>query len=203
MTKVLDERGHECPLPVVNTRKACREIAIGDKLTVKVSKSIQISNLKELAEENGFGFESKQISDTEYVATITKTKEMGNAVKDDACTCGGKGANNMVVVISSNQMGAGEEKLGKNLLKAFIFAVTKQEQLPNNILFYNSGAYLTCEGSESLEDLMNLEKAGVKIFTCGTCLDFYGMKEKLKVGQVTNMYDIVAMQEKASIIIRP
>ena len=65
------------------------------------------------------------------------------------------------------------------------------------------GAYLTCEGSDSLEDLKSLEAEGVKILTCGTCLDFYGLKEKLAVGGVTNMYEIVEIMENAGTIVRP
>ena len=109
----------------------------------------------------------------------------------------------LVAVLSGNVMGTGEEKLGKALMKAFVFALTKQDVLPETILCYNSGAYLTCEGSESLEDFKALEAEGVNIMTCGTCLDFYGMKEKLAVGTVTNMYDIVETMENAKSIIRP
>ena len=100
-------------------------------------------------------------------------------------------------------MGSGEEKLGKALMKAFIFALTKQDMLPETVLCYNSGAYLTCEGSDSLEDFKALEAEGVNIMTCGTCLDFYGIKDKLAVGSVTNMYDIVETMENAISIIRP
>ncbi len=71
------------------------------------------------------------------------------------------------------------------------------------MLFFNGGAHLTCEGSLSLEDLNNLKELGVDIKTCGTCLDFYGLKDKLKVGDVTNMYDIVSTMEQASLVIRP
>lgn len=109
----------------------------------------------------------------------------------------------LVVALSANVMGSGEEKLGKALMKAFIFALTKQDVLPETILCYNSGAYLTCEGSDSLEDFKALEAEGVQIMTCGTCLDFYGIKEKLAVGSVTNMYDIVETMENAGSVIRP
>ena len=109
----------------------------------------------------------------------------------------------MVVAIGSNQMGNGAEKLGKSLMKAFVFALTKQDYLPETILFFNSGAYLTCEGSDSLEDIKELEAQGVEIMTCGTCLDFYELKEKLAVGGVTNMYDIVQRMESAAAIVRP
>ena len=88
-------------------------------------------------------------------------------------------------------------------MKAFVFAVTKQDYLPETILCYNTGAYLTCEGADTLEDLKILEAEGVNILTCGTCLDFYGMKEKLTVGTVTNMYEIVEKMENAKTIVRP
>ena len=88
-------------------------------------------------------------------------------------------------------------------MKAFVFALTKQDALPETVMCYNSGAYLTCEGSDSLEDFKALEAEGVNIMTCGTCLDFYGIKEKLAVGTVTNMYDIVETMENAKSVIRP
>ena len=71
------------------------------------------------------------------------------------------------------------------------------------MLFYNGGATLTCEGSDSLEDLKSLEAQGVNIMTCGTCLDYYGIKEKLAVGSVTNMYVIAETMAGADKIIRP
>ena len=109
----------------------------------------------------------------------------------------------MLVVLSASTMGTGDPKLGSSLMKAFVFALTKQDQLPDTILCYNSGASLTCEGADTLEDLKLLESEGVTILTCGTCLDFYGLKEKLAVGGVTNMYDIVERMENAAQIIKP
>jgi len=88
-------------------------------------------------------------------------------------------------------------------MKGFVFALSKQENPPATILLYNGGAKLSCEGSESLEDLKNLENRGATIFTCGTCLNFYGLGEKLSVGSVTNMYDIAERLTHAALIIRP
>ena len=118
-------------------------------------------------------------------------------------SCKVKGTGNVVVVLSSNGMGNGDPDLAKILMKSFLFALTKQDILPQAILLYNGGAHLSCEGSESLEDLRNLENLGVEILTCGTCLDFYHLKEKLAVGHVTNMYEIVEKMEQADKIIRP
>ena len=77
------------------------------------------------------------------------------------------------------------------------------ETLPDTILFYNGGAKLTCEGSDSIEDLKKLEAAGVQILTCGTCLNYYGLTEKLKVGGVTNMYVIAQTMAEADLVVRP
>ena len=100
-------------------------------------------------------------------------------------------------------MGEGSNELGKILLKGFLFALTQQEQLPKTVLFYNGGAAVTCEGSASLEDLKALQAQGVEILTCGTCLNYYGLTEQLRVGEVTNMYVIVEKQAKADLVIRP
>lgn len=108
-----------------------------------------------------------------------------------------------VVVISSDKMGSGNDELGKVLIKGCIFAITQLDELPKKMIFYNGGAKITCEGSDSLEDLKNLESQGVEIVTCGTCLDYYGMKDKLAVGTVTNMYDIVESMNNAGKIVKP
>jgi selenium metabolism protein YedF len=100
-------------------------------------------------------------------------------------------------------MGTGNDDLGAVLIKGFIYALTQQDTLPQTILCYNGGAKLTCEGSPALEDLKSMEAQGVEILTCGTCLDYYGLKEKLQVGSVTNMYVIVEKLEAASKVIRP
>ena len=109
----------------------------------------------------------------------------------------------MVLVIGSDQMGQGDEKLGHMLMKSFMYAAAKQDRLPETILLFNGGARLSCEGSESLEDLREMEKAGCRILTCGTCLDFYGLKETLAVGEITNMYEIVETMTAARKLVHP
>ena len=100
-------------------------------------------------------------------------------------------------------MGHGNDELGKVLMRGFLFAVTQLEKLPKTMLFYNGGVLLTTEGSDSIEDLKNLEAQGVEIKSCGTCLNYYGISDKLKVGEVTNMYDIVETLAAASKVIKP
>ena len=110
---------------------------------------------------------------------------------------------NKVVVISSSYMGSGDDELGAVLMKGFIYALSQQDELPKTILFYNGGAKLTCEEAPTLEDLMSLEANGVEILTCGTCLNHYGLTEKLKVGGVTNMYVITEKMMQADLIVKP
>ncbi len=202
--RVVDARGMACPLPVVNAKKAADEMKDGEVLTVLVDNEIAVQNLTKFAASRSYGVKSEKKAENDYSVTMQITVGGAGASLEEPLSCQPdivrKGT---VAVISGNVMGTGEEKLGKALMKAFIFALSKQDTLPDTILFYNSGAFLTCKGSDSLEDLKNMEAEGVKIMTCGTCLDFYGLKEELSVGTITNMYDIVETQEKAQLIIRP
>ena len=205
-TKIVDARGLTCPLPVVNAKKAVAEMKEGGVLTVLVDNEIAVQNLQKFAKQKGYVSTGEKKADKEYQVTIqvNVSEETAEAPSEaeEVCTPDTR-KNGMVVVLSANVMGTGDEKLGKALMKAFVFAVTKQDVLPETILCYNTGAYLTCEGADTLEDLKSLEAEGVNIFTCGTCLDFYGIKEKLAVGTVTNMYEIVEKMETAKTVVRP
>ena len=100
-------------------------------------------------------------------------------------------------------MGQGDDVLGKVLMKSFIYALSQQDTLPQTVLLFNGGAFLSCEGSESVQDLQAMAAEGVEILTCGTCLNHYGLTEKLAVGSVTNMYDIVERMTRAKSVVRP
>ncbi len=209
-TKVVDARGLACPLPVVNAKKAVGEFKENGTLTVLVDNEIAVQNLQKFAAQRGLSASGEKKAEKEYEVTIQVSVDAGSAAatvseaeEEDVNCIPDSRKKGMAVILSANVMGGGDEKLGKTLMKAFIFALTKQDVLPETVLCYNSGAYLTCEGSDSLEDFKVLEAEGVNIMTCGTCLDFYGIKETLAVGTVTNMYDIVETMERAKLIIRP
>ena len=199
--------GDTCPLPVIKTMNALKELGGAGTVEVLVDNEIAVQNLTKFGNSKGFTVSSEKKTKKDFTVTFqipenstTSTPAAESAVP--ACTPDSK-KHGLVAVLSANTMGNGEEQLGKILMKSFIFALTKQDQLPEIILCYNSGASLTCEDSDSLEDLKSLEAEGVKILTCGTCLDFYGLKEKLAVGGVTNMYEIVEIMESAGTIVRP
>ena len=205
MEKIIDCKGMACPLPVVNAKKAAEELTNGDRLVVLVDNEIAVQNLTRFGEHKGFTVSAEKKAEQEYAVTMNISGETkAQEVDDENITCEvDTRRKGMLVVLSANTMGTGDPKLGISLMKAFVFALTKQDQLPDTILCYNTGAYLTCEGADTLEDLRLLESEGVTILSCGTCLDFYGIKEKLAVGGVTNMYDIVERMENAAQIIKP
>ena len=194
--------GDNCPIPVIKTKKAMQELTGPEVIEVLVDNEIAVQNVTKMATSAGGQVTSEKLAEKEYRVTI-QIGEVTEEACECECDCAGVPKDNMVVVISSDRMGSGNDALGKVLIKGFIFAVTQLDKLPKAMLFYNGGATLTAEGSDSLEDLKNLEAQGVEIMTCGTCLDYYGLKEKLAVGSVTNMYSIVETMAGADKILQP
>lgn len=195
-----------CPLPVINAKEALAGFEEDGVLTVKVDNDTAVQNLTRLAGNYGLKVSSEKKGDREYEVTIdVKADAVKNAkaVSNEEFRCDMPAESKKVVVISADTMGNGDENLGRKLMKAFIFALKSQDEVPDKIIFYNRGAFLTTEDPDTISDLKDLAEAGATIMTCGTCLDFYGLKEKLQVGIVSNMYDIVAAQMGASLIIRP
>ena len=198
--------GDACPIPVVKTLNAIKELKGADVIETMVDNETAVQNLIRMADKKGCKVNAEKISDNEFKVTI----EVGEAAlaapvdtENVVCELPKNGKKNTVVVISSKAMGHGGDELGTALMKGFIFALSQQETLPTTILFYNGGANIPVEGSVSLEDLKNMEAQGVEILTCGTCLNFYGLTEKLAVGEVTNMYTIVEKMTGADLIIKP
>ena len=202
--------GDTCPIPVIKTQNAIKALTKAEEVEVLVDNEVAVQNLTKLAGSMGCGVKSEKKAEKEYrvVITVSEDKlpeqtEEKESVKESEAVCIPDARKNTVVVIASDKMGDGEEELGKILMKGYIYALTQLETLPKTILFYNKGAYITCEGSASLEDLKSLEAQGVEILTCGTCLNFYGITEKLQVGTVTNMYVIAETMAKADKVVKP
>ena len=207
MTHV-DARGDACPLPVVKAKRAISELKGAGQVEILVDNEIAVQNLTKMANQKGYKVSSRKLADRQYQVVM----EIGEAGDAEAApetgvsepeACMPDARDNTVVVISSATMGEGDPELGRILMKGFLYALTQLDTLPKTLLFYNGGAFLTCEASASLEDLKSLEAQGVQILTCGTCLNHYGLTEKLKVGEVTNMYVIAETMAGASKIIKP
>lgn len=194
--------GDNCPIPVIKTKKAMQALTQPEVIEVLVDNEIAVQNVSKMAASAGAQVSSEKLGDKEFKVVIQVKGAVAETGSEEV-TCVPDARDNTIVVISSDRMGAGNDALGKVLIKGFIFAITQLDTLPKKMLFYNGGATLTAEGSDSLEDLKSLEAQGVEILTCGTCLDYYGLKEKLAVGSVTNMYSIVEAMAEATKTIRP
>lgn len=190
----IDAIGDKCPLPVIKTKNALKEIESG-VLEVLVDNEISMENVEKMCLEKKLSYSIVKDNNI-YKISIVKTDESKKESEEDTNL-------GTVIVIDSDEMGKGDPKLGKALMKAFIYTLTELETLPETIILYNKGVFLVAEGSDSIEDLEKLSSLGVNIFSCGACVNFYELVEKVKIGSVTNMYNILNLQTKAKRIIKP
>jgi selenium metabolism protein YedF len=199
---VVNAVGEQCPIPVVKATHALQEMKEPGTLEVHVDNEIAVQNLTRMASGHHLTAKSEKVAEKEFVVTMEVTAPVEVLpAEEPACIPDARG--DLVVAVDTDAMGRGNDELGHTLIKGFLFAVSQLPQLPKTILFYNGGAKLTCEGSDSLDDLKNMEAQGVEVLTCGTCLNFYGLTEKLSVGSVTNMYTIVEKLAGAGKVIKP
>ncbi len=190
----VDAIGDKCPLPVIKTKNALKDIESG-VLEVLVDNEISMENVEKMCLEKKLSYSIVKDNNI-YKISIVKTDENKKESEEDTNL-------GTVIVIDSDEMGKGDPKLGKALMKAFVYTLTELETLPETIILYNKGVFLAAEGSDSIEDLEKLSSLGVNIFSCGACVNFYELVEKVKIGTVTNMYNILNLQIKAKRIIKP
>ncbi len=197
--------GDTCPIPVVKTKNAILSLGGSGVVETLVDNEIAVQNLTKMANQKGYAVHSEKLSENRF--RVTMTIGQGDTLpaenEEALCSLPADRKKNTVVIISSRHMGGGSDELGAALMKAFLYALGQQEELPTTILFYNGGAVFTCLDSPALEDIRSLHAQGVEILTCGTCLNYYGLSDKLQVGEVTNMYVIVEKMTQADLIVKP
>ncbi len=182
MKKVVDTRGLNCPQPVILTRQALIDNEIDEVVTIvdnetaleNVSKLVSSMQLTANVDEKGGQFYISILKD-EILDDVSMTKS-SNA--------------NVVIMITSNVLGSGNDTLGGILMKSFMYTLTQMEGAFQVLIFMNSGVLLPTEGSEVLEYIRTLEERHIEVLSCGTCLDYYHLSDKLRVGSVTNMFTI-------------
>jgi len=202
----IDCRGKKCPVPVVEVKKAMEKLNHTGILEILVDEEIAVSNLEKLANSQNASFAAEDIENGATKITMELKGGAGESNDTNLSDMGNSCApinKKTAVVFKSATMGIGNDELGAILVKGYIFALSQQEKLPDYMLFYNGGVNLTIDGSASLEDLQNMEKAGVKILSCGTCLDYYNVKDKLSVGAVTNLYELAEIMTSCDNVITP
>ncbi|GIM29623.1 hypothetical protein CPJCM30710_22890 [Clostridium polyendosporum] len=177
---IIDCKGLVCPQPVINTKKYFDSINEGIAKII-VDNEVAKNNLLKFASNNGYegSFERENGLFKIIISKNMREKDIMNKTEE------------LSIIISSDKLGNGDDVLGNTLMKTYVYALSESDVLPKNLIFINGGVKLTIEGSIILGSLNILKNRGVNILSCGTCLDFYDIKEKLAVGEITNMYTIV------------
>ena len=183
--KEIDCRGLPCPQPVIKTKNALEDLPVGETLVVLVDNDAAVKNVTRFAKAQGHEVKWQQEGEI-FRLIITKKEKGPPSTSKITCTV----SEETVVVLSSRGMGKGDPALSSLLLRAFLKTLLELKEKPRSIVCYNEGVFLALKDSEVIEDLQNLQKQGIKILVCGTCLDYYRVKEKLAVGEISNMYDI-------------
>lgn len=183
--KELDLRGLACPEPVVATRKSLLE---GEReLHIRVDDADSAGNVERMARSLGAEV-AVTAAGEEFLLDITLAGEPVPDAQSEGIT----------FFLGSDTIGRGEEELGHTLMKMFLNALADAPQPPARLLLMNSGAKLVAEGADSVAALSNLACLGTEILVCGTCLDYYGLREKMAVGRVSNMQEISEAMASAS-----
>lgn len=183
-TKKLDCTGLECPMPVIKTKNFLEE---NDEISLEVTvdNAIAKENVSKLAKSMNLEYSVKE-ENGKFILNIIKNSSDNKAVDNLKNKEQGQ-----TILIKTQYLGTGDDELGAILMKSFVFSLTQSKPYPKKIIFLNSGVKLTTTNEETIKNLKLLEDEGTQIISCGTCLDFYNVKESLKVGSVGNMYDIV------------
>jgi len=198
MPQILDLTGHACPLPVIRTKEAL-EAGASQDFVVVVDNEAARDNVSRFAQSRGCAV---RVAAVENCFHLTITPPVGKAGESCVFPSLEAAPPTTAVVFASDRMGEGDPALGDILMRAF-FQSLVQMPVPQKMLFYNRGVFLTLDDSAVLPELQGLQEMGVELLVCGTCLDFYKVRERLAVGQVSNMFTILETQMQAGRIIRP
>ena len=195
-------KGLACPQPVIQTKNALEQGA--DRLRVIVDNEASRENVSRFARSRQCEVKVESGDDGCFYLTIEAGDTPGDKPFDpNDYACPLPASAGMVYVISSDSMGRGSDELGWALLQTYIQTIEQVEPLPSKIIFYNAGVKLVARQSGALDALAALQKKGVEILACGTCLDFFQLKSEIKIGHISNMYDIMTAMSEAGKLVSP
>jgi selenium metabolism protein YedF len=195
--KEIDARGLACPAPVLQTKAALQEER-PRRIRVVVDNAASQQNVQRFLESQGFKATLEQAG-SDYVVTGSLEAIPSTRTQPDPKPSGG--ARKIMVMCATDRIGFGDDTLGLKLMVNFLRTLKELDNDLWRLVFVNNGVKLTAEGSEVLEDLKDYEKGGLKILVCGTCLDHFSLLEKKRVGETTNMLDIVTAMQLADKVI--
>ncbi len=203
--KIVDTKGQLCPAPLIATKRALKETPAGEPFIVLTDNRTSFNNLSRFLLDNNTDF---KVSEGGGVWTITITRLSGSEIMtnaEDYCTpeIAHFEKGNFIVVISSDKMGGGDDELGYLLIENFIKALKDLDRLPRKIVFYNKGVTIVTKNSPVITHLQDLEKMGVELLLCATCVNYYKLEDQVGAGMLSNMYSIAESMASAGSIIKP
>ena len=199
--KVLNCEGLNCPQPVIRTKDTLAEMA-GGELLVSVDNEAARDNVRRFAESQGHGVAVTQVG--EAFQLLITMGEGGAVEAEPAVDCPLPEAKKRIVVhISSECMGRGDDGLGARLMAAYFDTLAQFAKNITHVTLVNSAVRLIAQGSPVLVEARELEKLGVQFVACGVCLKHFGLDDKVQVGIVSNMYSILAAHKEADLLLRP
>jgi len=194
---VIDCRGLACPQPVITTKQALDQLKEGDMIVI-VDNASSCNNVERFVQSQGCSVDIREEGQDFYLHVQKVSSKVG-----EKRTQPDENAKKVVVYINSHLLGGGDETLGSFLMKAFLKTLLDLETQPSRLILVNSGVQLAAKDSKVLETLQMLTAKGVEIVCCGTCIDFYELKSKMRVGMISNMYDIIQSMLEADRVIKP
>jgi len=200
--KILDAKGLKCPMPLIETKKALKEIDTEESLKIIIDNETSVKNVMHFLEDNNLPVKQIRNGDI-FELTVNKTEDESFETSDAAAYCEvpAEKDRSYVIMLAKDHLGEGEHELGHALVGAMLNSALAMETLPAKVIFMNSGINLVLKDSLFLTQLKELESKGVTIITCGTCLDYYGKMDELAVGRVSNMAEIMeSMLEVGKVI---
>ncbi|MFC1705249.1 sulfurtransferase-like selenium metabolism protein YedF [Planctomycetota bacterium] len=207
MADVVDVRGKPCPQPVIETRAALAAVGSGC-VEVLVDNAASAENVARMARTMGWDGQAEDSGDGSLRLTLTRAGEGQDAQEQSeepgvALAVTDARPPRVVVSIGSEHMGTGDDELGAILIKAFVETLQMAVPRPSTLVFYNAGVKLAVGGSPLLDDLRLLAESGAEVLVCGTCLRFFGIEDRLGVGVVSNMYEILGALAGADRVVKP
>lgn len=200
--KTVDACGLVCPQPLILAKKALNGSEAGGTVQLLVDNDTSKQNIERFCKDNGVEVTVVRNGGV-FTMTMKKLKKEAIAADEKAYCAPEPVKKPHVVVFRSDTMGKGPAELGAVLMKAFVNTIKEIMPLPSHLVFYNTGVNLVVEGSVLIGPFSELEAMGIKILACGTCLDYFNLKSKLKVGAVSNMFTILETITNAGHVVTP
>lgn len=200
--RIVDTKGKLCPEPLIETKRALKETDEGETIVVLTDNKVSFNNLSRYLSDNNTSF---KVSEEDGVWRLTVTRNSSEIILSDTeAYCLPEIAHlekgDFVVVISSDKMGDGDDELGSLLMINFVKALKDLNKLPQKIVFYNGGVRLAVKSSPVSDHLMDLERMGVEIQLCATCVNHYSIEKEVVVGILSNMYVIAEIMSSFKIV---